>query len=281
MSLTDALEQHARRHTQPNASHVVTLDIERFPGAFRIDNWRGLTVEGEFWDLSQYRRTIGRRIMPDEVTRWPRTITVQWRWYGTKKIHYLSEWGDGYEAMLKAAWDVYDRADLVQGHNVDVFDSRKLTGEWAMLGLTEPSPWRAYDTLKVARRYLGMESNTLDSLCDRFGLARKQGKYSIETARLALAGDKKAQAEIKSYACGDVPASEGLADFLRPFHKSHPHLTLPGDDRVCNRCGSTDLTLMPKRWRANVQDYALLKCNNCGGHVRAGYVARVAQTRGV
>ena len=270
----------APRIVKPNEANLATLDIERFPGAFKLD-WRGLAVEGEFWDLGQYRRAIGRRIHPDEVTRWPRTICVAWRWYGQKRVEFVSEWGDGYDAMLKAAHAVFDKADAVQGHNMDGFDKKKLAGEWAMAGLTPPTPFKVIDTLKVARSHLGMESNTLDSLCQRFGLVAKTDRYDIEVARAAIDGNKAAQKRIERYNRGDIIASEGLADFLRPWHKTHPHLGTPADERVCNRCGSTELTLLPKRWRANVQDYALYECGNCGGHVRAGYVARVAHTRGV
>jgi hypothetical protein len=279
VSLAERVE--VARIVKPNEAKLATLDIERFPGAFRIDNWRGLKLEGEFWDLGQYRRSIGRRIHPDEVTRWPRTICLAWRFYGAKRVEFASEWDDGYEDMLHKAWDVFDRADIVQGHNMAGFDRKKLTGEWAVLGKRPPSPYKVVDTLKVARTELGMESNTLDSLCKRFGLVAKTDKYDIEVARAALDGDVKAQKRIRGYNVGDIGASEGLADYLRPWNKSHPHMGTPTDERTCNRCGSTDLTLLSKRYRATVQDYALLQCNNCGGHVRAGYVARVAHTRGV
>lgn len=276
-ALTDALPRIAK----PHKANLATLDIERFPGAFRIEGWRGLAIEGEFWDLSQYKRVIGRRIHPDEVTRWPRTICLAWRWYGQKRVEFVSEWGNGHEAMLQAAWDVFDRADAIQGHNMDGFDKKKLAGEWAVAGMKPPTPFKVIDTLKVARANLGLESNTLDSLCKRFGLVAKTDRYDVEVARAALGGVKSAQKRIEGYNRGDIIASENLADFLRPWHRSHPHLGLPGDDKVCNRCGSTDLELLPKRYRAVVQDYALFTCRNCGGHVRAGYTARIAHTRGV
>lgn len=274
------LRDLAARSIKPRAD-VVTLDIERVPGHFAT-TWRGMTVEGDFWDLSETRRTMQRRLDPDDVTEWPRTICVAWKWKDERRIEFASEWGDGREGMLRRVWDVYHRAALVQGHNVNAFDTKNLKGEWAMLGLTPPSPWKVYDTLTVARKELRLESNKLDSLCKRFGLSAKTDKYDVATARAAVAGDTKAQRKIERYNKGDIRASEALADWLRPWHRAHPIVGAPsGDERVCTRCGSTDLTLDATRYRAVVMDYGLYLCETCGSWMRAGHVARVTGTRGV
>lgn len=274
-SLADLAARRIKTHAR-----VATLDIERIPGRFAT-TWRGMTVKGDFWDLSETRRTIGRRLDPDDVTEWPRTICVAWRWQGQKRVNFASEWGQGRDEMLRRVWDVYNKAEMIVGHNVDSFDTKTLKGEWAMMGLTPPSPWKTYDTLKVARRELRLESNKLDSLCQRFGLNAKTDRYSVEMARAAVAGDKAAQRQIRAYNEGDIQASEDLADFLRPWHRSHPIVGNPADERVCTRCGSTDLTLSDKRYRAVVLDYGMLLCSDCGAWMRAGHVARAATTRGV
>lgn len=273
------LEQLASRRIKTRAD-VVTLDIERIPGRFAT-TWRGMTVEGDFWDLSETRRTIGRRLDPDEVTEWPRTICVAWRWQDQKRVHFASEWGQGRDEMLRRVWDVFHKAEMLVGHNFAGFDEKILKGEWAMLGLTPPSPYKVYDTLKVARRELRLESNKMDSLCKRFGLNAKTDKYSVAMARAAVNGDRDAQRKIRAYNVGDIAASEALADWLRPWHRSHPIVGNPSDDRVCTRCGSTDLTLDAKRYRAVVMDYGMFLCDDCGSWMRAGHVARVSSTRGV
>src|SRR5699024_6090823 len=85
-TLGDRMTAHRLNHIQPLIApnvdpRVVTLDIERIPGRARVKH-RGLTIEGEFWDLNGWKHTIGRRIHPDDVTEWPRTICAAWRWYG-------------------------------------------------------------------------------------------------------------------------------------------------------------------------------------------------------
>ena len=56
-----------------SSARILVADIERLPGYAKVQH-RGLTVEGSFWDLNSFKHTIGRRIHPDDVVSWPRTI---------------------------------------------------------------------------------------------------------------------------------------------------------------------------------------------------------------
>src|SRR5690348_7208119 len=112
MSLAGAVEASRLKVATKN---VLTLDIERLPGRARVPH-RGLTVEGDFWDLSSWKHILGYRIHPDHVLEWPRTICVAWRFYGAKRTHFAAEWDDGRDTMLRRAWDAYDQADVIYGH---------------------------------------------------------------------------------------------------------------------------------------------------------------------
>jgi len=268
VNLDDALAATRPRIARPNDANIVTLDIERFKGR----------AEVEFWDLNDMKN---RRIRPDQVVEWPRSICVAWRRYGTKAVQFVSEWDDGREGMLRAAWKVYDEADIIVGHNVARFDTRKLKAEWAMLGLESPRPFKFVDTLAIARREFGFESNTLGSLCERMGVPGKVDHYDPEVAREALAGNVAARRRLKRYNQGDIEASEALYDAMRGWIPNHPFIGTRGDEKVCNQCGSDDLVLdQSQRYRAVVLDYALYRCQNCRGNVRGGWVARAASTRG-
>lgn len=259
---------------------VVTLDIERLPGRATVQH-RGLTISGDFWDLSGWKHVIGRRIHADDVTEWPRTISVAWKHYGKPKVQFAAEWDDGgAEGMLQAAWDVYDHADILVGHNIDSFDSARLRGGWTLLGLPLPSPAKSVDTLKVARAQLGLESNTLDSLCKRFGIPAKSDKYDVATARAACDGDKAAQRKLRLYNCGDVTANEGLYDRLRGRIPNHPHLgSLNADEHRCNQCGSTDLERNGTYLAVQIR-YTQWRCQNCGANLRSAQHSRAANMRG-
>jgi len=265
--LAETLKQGPAR-LNTSRKNVVTLDIERLPGRFSAD----------FWDLNAFK---GRRIHPEMVTEWPRTICVAWRWYGTKRTEFASEWGDGRDEMLRRVWEVYDRADVIYGHNVARFDSKKLNTEWRDLGWMPPSPYKTLDTLSESRKVFGDESFTLAALTERCGIATKTDKYSVEMARAAVAGDAGAQRRLKSYNVGDIEASEQFVDRLRGWLPSHPHdlVGRPDDRPICNQCWQD--TLEPNGVKlANLITYRLFRCTSCGANVQGTRHSRAATTRG-
>jgi hypothetical protein len=262
------------------AKSVLTLDIERIPGRARVQH-RGLTIEGDFWDLSGWKHTIGYRIHPDDVLEWPRTICAAWNWYGDDKVHFAAEWDrGGRAAMLEKTWNAYNRAQVVVGHNLAGFDTKILKWDWAQAGYAPPAPFKTVDTLKVARKEFGAESNTLDSLCKRLGIVSKTDRYNVQMARDAVSGVKASQQQLRAYNAGDIAASVGLYDFLRTWDASHPHNVLsPVDDRpTCPNCWGDELE--PNGFTlANLILYRLYRCA-CGANVKGSRHARAAVTRG-
>lgn len=265
MSLADQVS------TQLNVSlpNVLTIDIERLPGRFSAD----------FWDLNQYK---GRRISPDDVTEWPRTICAAWHWYGQpdRKVEFAAEWIDR-EQLLLRTWEAFDKAHVVYGHNVQRFDTKKLKTEWRDLGLPPPSPVRFLDTLAAARAEFGDESKTLAALTKRLGIETKTDSYDVETARAAVAGNKAAQRRIKAYNIGDVIASRALVDRVRGWIPGHPHdlMGTANDRPTCNQCWGDNLE--PNGMTlAQVITYRLYRCQDCGANVRGPYHSRAAVTRG-
>jgi hypothetical protein len=279
VSLSELVEKERARIKTPRPN-VLTLDIERLPGRARHTH-RGLTIEGDFWDLNSWKHTIGYRIPPDSVIEWPRTICAAWRWYGTKKTEFVSEWTDGREGMLSRIWEVYDRAHLLYGHNVDRFDTKNLNAEWLTLGMLAPSPFKILDTLKEARKTFGFESNTLASLTQRLGIDTKTDKYDVATARAACAGDVKAQKKLRAYNVGDIAASEAFVDRLRGWIPSHPHNVIGTiDDRpTCNQCWGDNLQRNGTKLAQQIT-YVLYRCQDCGANVQGTRHSRAAVTRG-
>ena len=261
------------RHIQPRiaptvSARVVTLDIERIPGRARVKH-RGLTIEGEFWDLSGWKHTIGRRIHADDVLEWPRTICAAWKFYDENEVHFAAEWEvGGYAGFMARVWDAVDQADALVGHNFRSFDGPHLLTGWAELGMPAPSPYKVIDTLVIARRVMNAESNTLDALAKRLGVDSKTDKYSATVAKAAVDGDKAAQAQITEYNKGDIIASEALFDRLRPYAKGLPHLGMWSDDPLaCPSCGTT-MQQTGRTVHALVQAYEGYQCPACGAHAR-------------
>lgn len=264
-----ALSEHtpAAKHQAGNG-RILTLDIERIKGIAEVG----------FWSLGDFKH---RRIHADDVTQWPRTILVCWQWYGEKKVHAAAEWDEGgHRGMLDKVWHALDQADAVVGHNVHRFDLRNLRTEMAEVGMKPPRPAKSIDTLTIARREFSFESNTLDALCRRFGVQGKTDHYDPLVAQQAVDGVKSAQRRITAYCKADVDASCRLYDAMRGWNPSHPHIGPANPDLLlCNECGGTNLTRTGIK-RANLIDYALYRCDDCGANVQAGWHARAARTRG-
>lgn len=270
MTLAALVDSYAKAPTpRQDESKILILDIERVKGEATV----------EFWDLGDFKN---RRIHADDVNRWPRTICFAAAWYSKPKVMFHAEWdAAGYEGMLHTAWRLYDEADVIVGHNLNGFDSKKLKAGWKELHLPAPSPWKTVDTLTVARREFGYESNTLDALCKRLGLASKTDRYDHELAKAACAGDRAAQRRIKAYNVGDIAATRALYVDLMGWMPSHPIIgSEVADELACGTCGSMELT-RDGWWTAAVMQYALYRCDNCGQPIRSSHSRRISNARGV
>lgn len=257
--------KRAEQASELRGQKIAILDIERVRGEAAI----------KFWSLGDYKN---RRIHADDVTAWPRTICLAWKWYGEKKIEFAAEWEESGD-MLDRAWGVYDEADIVVGHNLGNFDTKHLKSGWRDAGFPPPSPFKVVDTLDIARREFGDESKTLDALCHRLGLEGKVGRYNSEQAEAAIAGNKTAQRELRKYNKADVVATEQFYDALRGWMPGHPH-TIAGTAPRCPQCGSTDL-IDAGTTQAILLTYPLYRCAGCGGNVKGTRsMGRVATTRG-
>lgn len=264
---------------------TLLVDIERLPGHATVPH-RGLTISGDFWDLSGWRSTLGYRIHADYVDYWPTTICYAASWYGPPpkglpKREFKAAWEDGgADAMYAGAFALYDAADVVITYNGISFDDRHLTSGWTERGMGRPSPWKPIDLLRVARTSQGWESKTLDSVCKRLGIPAKNDKYDVATARAAMAGDVKMQRRVKRYNVNDAEIMKPVYTALLPHVKGHPHVapTLGLDRPTCPRCGSTDV-VRTGVYSPGVYNYLAYKCSTCSGPFRTTYESRGPSVR--
>lgn len=246
---------------------ILVYDIERMKGSAAV----------EFWSLSDFKN---RRIHADDVTAWPRTICIAWRFLGDQETQFASEWGDGHRKMHKRIWDAFNEADITVGHNSKAFDEKHLNTGWRDLGMKPPAPSKQIDTLTVARARFGDESKTLDALCHRIGLAGKTARYDVEVARAACNGVASAQEQIKRYNIGDIDATEALYVTLLPWIKSHPHVApnAGADKTLCPRCAS-ERVKRNGSWTVAVNTYRAYRCLDCGGSWKTTFESRGPSTK--
>lgn len=234
------------------SARIITLDIERVP------MW---TKRLPAWDM---RSLMSRRLTPDDVDEWGRTICLAYRVRGERQIHFLAEWQEGGRpAFLRAAWDVYDGADVIVGHNIQDFDTPHLQGEWMLEFGYLPSPVKHIDTLKLARKHANYEANHLDTLDKRFGHGGKTDKYRIGTAMDAVNGDVKAQRKLERYNQGDIRATERVLKRLLPLSNVNLGLYETDDIPRCPACGSTELESRGYAYTA-ISAFPRYRCKKCG-----------------
>lgn len=256
-------------------NRVLILDVERLDG-ISLQHW---------WDRGALKN---RYIHYESVVRQPRTTIMCAKWYDSPDVIRLAEWDKGgRKTFLKKIHALVSQADIIVGHNVDGADIPWIKGDLHIeAGLPPLPPFKTIDTLKVIRREFksGAPFKGLDAFCKIVGIEAKSDAY--DARRMERAVTEKSQEDrdrLVDYCAGDVVATQGLLDWLRPHIKNHPALFVDGKDKltVCNRCGH-DTEPTERRYVANVLSYAMRKCVNCKAYSRISIEPeRLSIVRGV
>lgn len=231
---------------------ILTIDIENRPNVVHT------------WGLHNVNIGINQVITPAG------TFGVGYKWYHEKQAHFLSDYEDGHEAMIRKTHELMSEADILLGYNHVAFDVPHLQREFALLGLPLPKPSANVDLLKVARKQFRMTSNKLDHVAQYFGLGKKTSHEGHGLWVRCLEGDPKAWALMSKYCRQDCVLTEKLYDRLRPYIPNHPHIgAWTGDEGSCPNCGAKDV-LKNRQGTAHtqVQRYRQYQCK-CGTWVRS------------
>lgn len=279
--MTGLREDFTITHIDPGVKNrILILDVERVAG---------LTQQA-WWE----RRDLQKRYIHHEtVIREPRTTIVCAKWYDRPEIIRLTEWDKGGRArFLKNVHALMASADIIVGHNILNADIPWLEGDlyFPRIGhkhtpnLPPLPPFKTVDTLRVARQFKsGVAFKSLNALCEILGIPAKTDVYDRDAMDRAVNGSTEDRERLTEYCAGDVIATQGLYDWMRPHIKNHPALFVDGKDKltVCNRCGSETLPTA-KRYVASVLSYSMRKCTNCSGYSRISIEPeRMSIVRGV
>ena len=257
----------------PRGSRILTIDIERFP------------IIGVFWD-----RKIAGMIPAGNVLERSRMSCFGAKWYDESDYIYRAEFdfdaaqitSAERENMVLTAWDLLNEADVVVTFNGLSFDHKHLNDEFALVGLSEPAPFKRVDLYRLARTKFGYDSMSLASLADLLGVPAKLDSGGMGVILAAMRGEAWAWEHLRTYNIGDITTTEALYDRLRGWMPSHPHLgRIDGVQLRCNQCGGTDLARDAKPWTTAGRDYVAYTCRTCGGHVRSGEHGLTTAARGI
>ena len=242
-------------------TRILILDVERLPG-ISVQYW---------WDRKDLQR---RYIHYETVERTPRTTIFCAKWYDSPDVITYCEWDrGGRPRFLRNIHRLLSQADILVGHNIDNADVPWLLGDLHIEGGLPPlPPYKTVDTLKILRRVFksGAPFKGLDAFCQIVGIESKTDRYDREAMERAVSERSREDRDrLVAYCQGDVIATQGLYDYLRPHIPNHPALRVVGQDHltICHRCGH-DTRPIPRRFVANVMSYSMRQCVSCGGYTR-------------
>jgi hypothetical protein len=256
-------------------NRILILDVERLDGI----------TQQHWWDRGDLKN---RYIHYETIIRQPRTTIACMKWYDSDELIELAEWDKGgRKRFLREVHRMLEMADVVVGHNVVQADLAWLMGDLHIeAGLPPLPPFKTVDTLKVLRQQFksGAPFKSLDAFCQIVGIPAKTDKYNPRAMERAVSEKSQEDRDrLVAYCSGDVIATQGLYDYLRPHIKGHPAMFVDGKDRltVCNRCGH-DTEPVARRYVANVLTYSMRRCVNCRGYSRLSIEPeRMSTVRGV
>ena len=166
--------------------------------------------------------------------------------------------------------ELLNNADYVIAHNGDKFDIPFIKTRMIFHDIKPSSPFKQYDTLRVARRVFKFSSNKLNDLCLYLGLEGKSDNGGFLTWKGFLEGDQEKIDLMISYNIDDVHALERLYLKLRPYDNFHPNFSINLNvENVCPCCGAEEQMIkVDKLHLTNINRYEIWRCENCGKYSR-------------
>lgn len=232
---------------------ILLLDIETAP------------IEAYVWGL--FDQNIGL----NQVKQHTSILSWSAKWLGESKIYYMDQSNTkdlkNDKKILQGMWDLLDKADIVIGHNVKRFDTKKLNSRFVINGMQPPSSYRQIDTLTIAKKHFAFDSNKLEHLALILGVKNKKltQRYfaGFELWKEVMKGNKKAWAEMKKYNIQDTIALEDVFNKLIPWDNTINFSVFNPEEKTICTCGSTQLRTKGYAY-TNSGRFHRFKCLECG-----------------
>lgn len=200
-------------------------------------------------------------------------LCVSYRWLGSGMTQSLAltpaEIRKGKDSrIVKALWDLYEEADAIVAHHGKAFDNKVIQARAIANGLPPLPTVKVLDTKLLAKKYMKLPSNKLDSIGEYFGLGRKLDTGGIDLWVRVQSGDVNAMNEMLVYCEQDVNLLYEIFVKLRKLGQAGDTINagLYYDDDVmrCGVCGSSDVETTGRTVKTSVSSFDEYRCNECG-----------------
>lgn len=156
-------------------------------------------------------------------------------------------------------WNLFDSNDVLVGHNIRRFDTRKANARFLHWGLKPPSPYVILDSYVEYKKIAYLDRNSLDFIDKFTGGPGKMVTEGWPLHRRAIGGDKSAWRILTKYNGVDVLRAKKVWNIIAPWKKNHPALF----DTGCKVCGSDNLHRRgPVRQSKTKFQFACLDCGH-------------------
>lgn len=160
------------------------------------------------------------------MRRYSGILSFAYKWSGQKRIAYQSRKRQSERSLLIKLRNLFNKADIVIGHNGKAFDVKKSRAFFLMKELTPHSPFAVIDTRTEAKKYFAFDSNSLDNLADMLGVGRKLPHPGYSMWLGCERGDKKSWEQLRLYNIHDVRLLEGIFNKMKPWIVASPQITV-------------------------------------------------------
>jgi DNA polymerase elongation subunit (family B) len=220
---------------------TLTFDIETFP------------IIAYIWQLGEQRVNL------DQIKEDWKVASFAAKWLEEKTVIYHDTRKMSEQEMLKIIWKLLDEADVVITQNGKKFDSRKLNARFIEYGMQPPSPYKHWDTYRVADTVADFTSHKLEYLTEKLCVKYKKLKHKkfpgLSLWKECLKGNVEAWNEMKKYNIHDVLSTEELYTKIQAWAPaSTPSVHHPCPSRYALKWGT----------RSNHSGtFQIYKCKKC------------------
>lgn len=175
-------------------------------------------------------------LAPVQVEQRSYLLTWSAKWLGEKEVmadainnYRQTETKYGQDDDLEVVtsiWHLLDECDVAVAHNGLRFDFPYLNSRFAYHGLGMPSPYKAVDTCKIAKKYFRFPANSLKELGIYLNIDTPKLDTDFQLWIDCMHGVRGAWDYMVEYNKFDVKLLEEVYLRIRPYDKSHPNLAL-------------------------------------------------------
>ena len=176
------------------------------------------------------------------------------------------------ECIVDQAWHLLHNCDILVGHNLRRFDSKKLNARFAQYGYKAPSPYKIIDTLEICKKKFAFPSNKLNDVCQYLGIGVKADTGGFQCWKDACAGSDEALEHMLTYNKQDVHLTRELYKKLRGYDNNAVNVAVMCDNvgSLCTSCGSDNISVVEGKFAYTPNSkYQVYECGECKTHLRS------------